>query len=91
MVTQPEPPIPPVRRVTINNGGQMLTAIKVLTVSVVAAELRCSKAHVYNLISGRVAGSPKLPSIHLGRRRLVLLATLITWISNIERGAPIGS
>jgi hypothetical protein len=43
----------------------------VLTISEVAANLRCSKAHVYNAINGRVTGVSALPAIAMGRRKLV--------------------
>jgi hypothetical protein len=43
----------------------------ILTVAEVAVELRCSKAHVYNAIAGKVDGVGPLPAISMGRRRLV--------------------
>lgn len=59
----------------------------VLTIKEVAAELRCSKAHVHNLINGKVQGVPCLPSIAIGRRRLVRRESLIRWVAENERGA----
>lgn len=56
----------------------------VWTVAEVAAALRCSKAHVHNLINGKVHGAPLLPSIQLGRRRLVRLASLMEWLEISE-------
>jgi len=56
----------------------------VYTVSEVASFLRCSKAHVHNLIAGRVRGVNPLPSIHLGRRSLVRKETLIEWLEQNE-------
>jgi len=53
--------------------------IPVLTVPEVAAELRCSRTHVFNLINGKVRGARPLPSLRLGRRRLVLRPTLDDW------------
>jgi excisionase family DNA binding protein len=53
---------------------------RVLTVIEVAHELRCSKAHVHHLIGGKVPGARPLPSLWLGRRRLILRATLDEWI-----------
>jgi excisionase family DNA binding protein len=50
-----------------------------LTVQEAAAELRCSKAHVHNLINGRVRGVPPLPAVRLGRRKVVRRATLVAW------------
>ena len=59
----------------------------VLTVAEVAAELRCSKAHVHHLIAGKVPGVTPLPSLWLGRRRLILRASLEEWIRANERMA----
>jgi hypothetical protein len=56
----------------------------VLVVSEVALILRCSKAHVHNLINGKVRGASKLPSIQLGRRRLVLGRTLMEYLAQNE-------
>jgi excisionase family DNA binding protein len=52
---------------------------EVLTVAEVAQELRVSKAHVHNLINGRVRGVRPLLAIPLGRRRLVRRETLELW------------
>ncbi len=51
----------------------------ILTVAEVATELRCSKAHVYNAIKGKVAGVSKLPVISMGRRKLIRRSTLEAW------------
>ena len=52
---------------------------QVLTVAEVAEDLRCSKAHVCNMINGKVVGVLRLPAICLGRRRLVRRCTLEEW------------
>lgn len=57
----------------------------VLTVPEVAIMLRCSKAHVHNLINGRVRGADALPALRLGRRSLVLKSSLEEWIKTTER------
>jgi excisionase family DNA binding protein len=57
----------------------------ILTIAEVAERLRCSKAHVCNVINGRVNGVPPLPAIHLGRRKLVRLAALQSWLEQSER------
>jgi excisionase family DNA binding protein len=59
----------------------------VLTVPEVARELRCSKAHVFNLIRGTVHGARQLPALWLGRRRLVRRSSLEEWIKENEHGA----
>jgi hypothetical protein len=60
---------------------------EVLTVAEVAAELRCSKAHVHNAISGKLAGVCPLPAIHMGRRKLVRRCALERWKRVNEQGA----
>jgi hypothetical protein len=52
----------------------------IMTVIEVACVLRCSKAHVHNLIGGRVRGLNPLPAIHLGRRSLVRKESLRHWL-----------
>jgi excisionase family DNA binding protein len=53
---------------------------EILTTREVARELRCSKAHIHNIINGKVHGTPALPTIALGRRRLVRRASLNEWL-----------
>lgn len=52
---------------------------EVLTLREVAANLRCSKAHVANVINGRVKGVNPLPAIAMGRRKLIRRSTLERW------------
>jgi excisionase family DNA binding protein len=56
-----------------------------MTAEEVARELRVSKAHVHNLINGRVRGVLPLPTLTLGRRRLIRRTTLDDWIRANER------
>ena len=56
-----------------NGSDEILSAIDI------ARELRCSKAHVYNVILGRVSGVTPLPVIVLGRRRLVRRSSFELW------------
>ena len=58
---------------------------QVMTVPEVARELRCSKAHVHNLINGHVRGAKPLPSVRIGRRCLVRRSSLDEWIAASER------
>lgn len=59
----------------------------ILTLEEVARELRCSKAHVCNVIRGRVKNVSPLPAISMGRRKLVLRETLEQWKrENEQRG-----
>jgi excisionase family DNA binding protein len=57
----------------------------VMTIEEVAADLRCSKAHVYNAINGRVTGVSALPAIAMGRRKLVRQSTLEAWKQTNEK------
>ena len=50
-----------------------------MTIQEVAAELRCSKAHVYNLVNGRIKGVRPLRVIPMGRRRVVRRSSFETW------------
>jgi excisionase family DNA binding protein len=67
--------------------GVVISNDQVLTVTEVAQELRCSKAHVHNLINGKVHGVRAMPSLCLGRRRLVRRESLHSWIEDNERFA----
>ena len=57
----------------------------VMTVEEVSRDLRCSKAHIYNIINGLVPGLSPLPTISLGRRKLVRRSTLDQWKQANER------
>ncbi len=55
----------------------------ILSITEVALNLRCSKAHVYNAINGKIIGVSRLPAIPMGRRKLVRRSSLESWkISN---------
>ena len=58
----------------------------ILTVPEVAEDLRCSKAHVYKVITGKVSGVTRLPAISMGRRRLVRRSSLEQWKQTNEHG-----
>ena len=52
----------------------------VLTVAEVAQRLRCSRAHVCNVMKGKVIGLPRLTHLSLGRRKLVRVEWLHQWM-----------
>jgi excisionase family DNA binding protein len=62
-------------------------ADEILSALEVAEELRCSKAHVYNVILGRVEGVSPLPAICMGRRRLIRRSALEAWKRGNEQVA----
>ena len=55
-----------------------------LTLAAVADLLHCSKAHISNVIAGRVPGCPPIPAVSLGRRKLVRRESLANWIERNE-------
>ncbi len=65
-------------------------ADEVLSPVEVAQELRCSKAHVYKLIHGKVEGVSSLPAINLGRRKVVRRSSLEFWKRINESGGTLG-
>jgi Helix-turn-helix domain len=56
-----------------------------LTLATVAKLLHCSKAHVSNVIAGRILGCAPIPAVHLGRRTLVRRESLLSWIAANDR------
>jgi excisionase family DNA binding protein len=61
-----------------------LADFDLLTVSEIAQQLRCSRAHVCNLIAGRVRGCSAIPTVRLGRRQLVRKETFSQWLAGNE-------
>jgi excisionase family DNA binding protein len=58
-----------------------------LTVREVAQLLHCSKAHICNLVAGRVHGCEPMPALRLGRRMLVRREALAMWIEHSEHAS----
>ena len=59
----------------------------ILTVSEVADELRCSKAHVFNMLAGKIPGVTILPCIQMGRRKVVRRSSLEAWKGRNDSGS----
>ncbi len=57
---------------------------RILTISEAARELRCSKAHVLNIIAGKVNNIPPLPVLRIGRRLLIRYDALTKWLMSLE-------
>jgi excisionase family DNA binding protein len=55
-----------------------------LTIAEAAHELRCSKAHVQNIIHGKVPDLPPLPVLRIGRRVLIRHEGLRAWMLCVE-------
>ncbi len=58
--------------------------LRLMTVPEVARELRCSKAHLFNVIHSKVAGLPPLPVLNIGRRVLIRREALLRWMELLE-------
>ena len=64
---------------TVVSQNPVQAADSFLTIEEVACELRCSRSHVYNIINGQVRGVKPLPTICLGRKKLVRRGAFETW------------
>ena len=57
---------------------------KVLNLAEAAALMRCSRAHLSNVINGKVRGIPRLPTVRIGRRVLFRRESLEVWLQQVE-------
>jgi excisionase family DNA binding protein len=64
------------------------TVPKVLNLTEAAALLRCSRAHLCNIVNGKIRGIPSLPSLRIGRRVLFRRESLEQWLRQIEATNP---
>jgi Helix-turn-helix domain len=75
------------RQVVRMEAKMIVTRLReILTVRDVALELRCSVAHVYNVINGKVKNVSRLPAISMGRRKLIQRDRLEEWKKTNEQG-----
>jgi hypothetical protein len=73
----PHPAFPPEPRPLPSPRAEALHDLPdLLTLTDVARILRCSKAHVCNLLNGRIRDAQRLPSVSVGRRKLIRRASL---------------
>jgi hypothetical protein len=69
-----------------SRGGFMsVQDFDLLTMVEVAALMHCSRAHVCKAVAGRLPGCAPIPSVSLGRRKLVRRQSLLAWIETNER------
>ena len=57
---------------------------ELLTLLEASRLLRCSKAHLSNVLNGRVERLPPLPHVSLGRRKLIRRVVLDQWLRSLE-------
>lgn len=62
---------------------------KVLNLAEAAALVRCSRAHLSNVVNGKVHGIPRLPAVRIGRRVLFRRESLEAWLQQIELITPL--
>ena len=67
-----------------NTDAETLPAV--MTMEEGASLIRCSKAHMSHVLNGKVKGLPRLPSIQIGRRRLIRRESLLKWLEAFEHG-----
>lgn len=61
---------------------------KVLNLTEAAALVRCSRAHLSNIVNGKVRGIPHLPTVRIGRRVLFRRESLELWLQRVESATP---
>ena len=66
-----------------DEGGAVVPA-KVLNLAEAAALVRCSRAHLSNVVNGKVHGIPRLPTVRIGRRVLFRRESLEQWLQQVE-------
>jgi hypothetical protein len=64
--------------------SQVPTVSTVLNLAEAAALVRCSRAHLSNVINGKVPGIPRLPAVRIGRRVLFRRESLELWLQEVE-------
>ena len=61
---------------------------KVLKLAEAAALVRCSRAHLSNVVNGKIRGIPRLPAVRIGRRVLFRRESLELWLQQVEAASP---
>lgn len=61
---------------------------KVLNLAEAAALVRCSRAHLSNIVNGKIRGIPRLPAVRIGRRVLFRRESLELWLQQVESATP---
>lgn len=61
---------------------------KVLNLAEAAALVRCSRAHLSNIVNGKVHGIPRLLTVRIGRRVLFRRESLERWLQEVESMTP---
>lgn len=57
---------------------------RVLNLKEAATFVRCSRAHLCNILNGKVRDIPRLPAVRVGRRVLFRRESLEKWLRDVE-------
>lgn len=68
----------------ISTEDQKTDSKEILDVRGAAKLLRCSPAHISNILNGKVKGLPPIPHVRAGRLRLIRRQKLIQWVEERE-------
>ena len=60
------------------------TLPRVLNLAEAAKFVRCSRAHLCNVVNGKVPDIPRLPAVRVGRRVLFRRESLERWLREVE-------
>ncbi len=67
--------------------GSDVASPRVLNLLEAAKFVRCSRAHLCNIVNGKAAGIPQLPAVRIGRRVLFRRESLEEWLALVEQGS----
>lgn len=73
---------PPSQTLPIAEKGDQIP--RVLNLKEAATFVRCSKAHLCNILNGKVRDIPRLPAVRVGRRVLFRRESLEQWLRDVE-------
>jgi len=71
--------------VRLRRNAHLDASFDLLTMAEVARLLHCSKAHVCNLVAGKVRGCAPIRAIRMGRRMLVRRESLVLWVEENDK------
>lgn len=63
---------------------KLAAAPVILNLAEAALLVRCSRAHLCNIVNGKVRGIPRLPTVRIGRRVLFRRESLEQWLREVE-------
>lgn len=85
-------PYPPIAALSDRSGEPDAPFVKgagtathpILNLAEAATFVRCSRAHLCNVLNGKVKGIPHLPTVRIGRRVLFRRESLERWLQELE-------